>query len=207
MDKQKKVLIAVPALDMMPVQTAYSMINLKRECPSKFSFIVRASCHDARNILAREALESDADLVMWIDSDMVFADDLIVRLGDAIENGWDMVSALFFKRELPVTPVIYKHIDADTGKAIQYLDYPENALFDVAGCGFGAVMTTADLLRRVQAEYGDHLFTPFPKLSEDLSFCYRAKRVGAKIACDSRVKVGHIGLITYGEQMYRRPGA
>ena len=64
---EHKVLIAVPALDTMPTQTAYSMLSLKRDCPSRFSFIVRASCHDARNMLAKEAIESGADRVLWID--------------------------------------------------------------------------------------------------------------------------------------------
>ena len=67
-----KILIAVPALDTMPVQTAYCMLSLKRDCPSKFSFIVRASCQDARNMLAAEAVNTGADRVLWIDSDMAF---------------------------------------------------------------------------------------------------------------------------------------
>ena len=200
---EHKVLIAVPALDVMPVQTAYSMLSLKRDCPSRFSFIVRASCHDARNLLAKEAIESGADRVLWIDSDMVFGDDLMIRLGEDLDTGaWDMVCGLYFKRELPVTPVVYKQIDALTGRAEAYRDYPENQLFPVAGCGFGAVMMTTELLRRV----GDYAFTPFNHLSEDLSFCVRANSAGAKIACDSRIKVGHVGQITYGEQMYKRPG-
>lgn len=205
-----KVLIAVPALDTMPTQTAYSMLSLKRDCPSRFSFIVRASCADARNMLAREAIESGADRVLWIDSDMVFQDDLMLRLGEDLDAGWDMVCGLYFKRELPVTPVIYKSITQSTGKAEPYLDYQKDSLFEIAGCGFGAVMMRTDLLSRVcsQAICGDGPFTPFPKLSEDLSFCWRAKNIlgGAKIACDSRIKVGHVGVIAYGEQMYKHPG-
>lgn len=200
-----KVLIAVPALDTMPVQTAYSMINLKRDCPSKFSFIVRASCHDARNMLAQEAIESGADRVLWIDSDMVFTDDLLTRLNDDLDAGWDVVCGIFFKRELPVTPVIYKSIDAETGKAVPYDDYQQDALFRISGCGFGAVMTTTKLLDDVRVSWGT-MFDPLPRLSEDLSFCWRADKVGARMACDSRIKVGHVGLITYGEQMYKHPG-
>ena len=203
---EHKVLIAVPALDTMPVQTAYSMLSLKRDCPSRFSFIVRASCADARNMLAREAIESGADRVLWIDSDMVFGDDLMLRLGEDLDAGWDMVCGLYFKRELPVTPVIYKSIDRETGKAEQYLDYPRDQLFPIAGCGFGAVMMDTDLLGKVRLFNDFHPFTPFTRLSEDLSFCKRATDAGARIACDSRIKVGHVGVIAYGEQMYKHPG-
>lgn len=197
-----KVLIAVPALDTMPVQTAYSMLSLKRDCPSRFSFLVRASCADARNLLAREAIESGADRVLWIDSDMVFSDDLMIRLGEDLDTGWDMVCGLYFKRELPVTPVIYSDINVEECKTRVYMNYPKDAMFAINGCGFGAVMMTTELLKRV----GDYPFTPLPKLSEDLSFCARATDAGARIACDSRIKVGHIGQITYGEAMYRHPG-
>ena len=205
--KEHKVLIAVPALDVMPVQTAYSMLNLKRDCPSRFSFIVRASCADARNLLAREAIESAADRVLWIDSDMVFDDELMIRLGEDLDTGaWDMVCGIYFKRELPVTPVIYKSIStggaSNESRAESYSEYPKDKVFPIAGCGFGAVMMTTELLRRV----GERPFTPVNRLSEDLSFCWLAKNIGARIACDSRIKVGHVGQITYGEQMYKHPG-
>lgn len=199
-----KVLIAVPALDTMPTQTAYSMLNLKRGCPSRFSFIVRASCADARNMLAREAIESGADRVLWLDSDMVFGDDLMLRLGEDLDAGWDMVCGLYFKRELPVTPVIYKRVEMANGVE-PYRDYPKDSLFPVAGCGFGAVMMTTDLLTRADT-HKTGPFTLLPHLSEDLSFCKRAADVGARMACDSRIKVGHVGVIAYGEQMYKHPG-
>ncbi len=201
---EHKVLIAVPALDTMPTQTAYSMLSLKRYCPSRFCFIVRASCHDARNLLAKEAIESDADRVLWIDSDMVFQDDLMIRLGEDLDAGWDMVCGLYFKRELPVTPVIYKRVEMANGVE-PYRDYPKDSLFPVAGCGFGAVMMTTELLTRADS-FKTGPFTPLPHLSEDLSFCKRATDAGARIACDSRIKVGHVGQITYGEQMYKHPG-
>ena len=200
---EHKVLIAVPALDTMPTQTAYSMISLKRDCPSRYSFIVRASCADARNMLAREAIESGADRVLWIDSDMVFGEDLMIRLGEDLDTGaWDMVCGLYFKRELPVTPVIYSRFDMQRQKAVPYSDYPKDTIFPIAGCGFGAVMMTTELLKQV----GDYPFSLIPHLSEDLSFCKRAQDAGAMIACDSRIKVGHVGQITYGEQMYKHPG-
>lgn len=196
-----KVLIAVPALDVMPTQTTWSLLNLTRDQPSRFSFIVRASCHDARNLLAREAIDSGADRVLWIDSDMVFEPDLMQRLGKDLDAGWDMVCGIYFKRELPVTPVIYREVNRAEGRAEPYLDYPRDAVFPIAGCGFGAVMMRTALLRRMCARP----FTPFERLSEDLSFCWRADDLGARIACDSRVKVGHVGQIVYGEGMYRSP--
>ena len=202
---EHRVLIAVPAMDTMPVRTAYDMLTLTRDCPSKFSFIVRASCHDARNMLAAEALDTGADRVLWIDSDMAFKPDLMLRMGEDLDAGWDMVCGIFFKRQLPAFPVIYKACDSGTGATEVYQDYPRDAVFPVEACGFGAVMMNTELLKRVWDAYGEP-FTPMPRLSEDLSFCARARALGARIACDSRIKVGHVGLISYGEDMYRHPG-
>ena len=200
--KGNKVLIAVPALDVMPTLTVYSMLTMQKDCPSRFSFIVRASCHDARNLLAREAIDSDSDRVLWIDSDMVFGDDLMLRLGEDLDKGYDMVGGIYFRREIPTSPLVYRVIDGKTGEAKVWTDYPRDSLFECAGFGFGAVMMTTELLRRV----GDYAFTPFNHLSEDLSFCARAQQAGARIACDSRVKVGHVGQIVIGEQLYKHPG-
>ena len=198
-----KILIAIPAMDMCPVPFAYSLATLNRFCPSRISIISGAAVHEARDALAREAMDDGCDRVLFVDSDMAFESDMMQRLSAEMDAGYDMVCGIFTKRRLPVTPVIYRAIDAQAGEALPYFDYPENALFEVTACGFGAVMLSTDLLRRVEAA-GNGLFAPLPKLSEDLSFCVRAREVGARIACDSTVKVGHVGLMTYGEHLYKR---
>ena len=199
-----KVLIALPAMDTLPTQTAYSLLTLERDCPSRVSFIVRMAVHDARDKLAHEAMESGADRVLWLDSDMVFPSDMMRRMGDVLDGGADAVSGMYFKRELPTSPVVYKIVDAVARQAEPFWDYPTDALFQVAGFGFGAVMMTTELLHRVETRTGA-LFAPIPGLSEDLSFCRRALDVGARLMCDSRIKLGHVGLVTYGEAMYKRP--
>lgn len=83
-----------------------------------------------------------------------------------------------------------------------YGDYPRDSLFPVAGCGFGAVMMTTELLRRLQAAYGLP-FTPLPGFGEDLSFCLRVQELGAEVWCDSSIKLGHAGMAIYTEAEYR----
>lgn len=203
MSDMLKYLIAIPAMDMCPVAFAYSLATMKRVGASRISVISGAAVHEARNELAKEAIDSGADRVLWLDSDMAFDDDLMVRLAADIDDGWDMVCGIYTKRRLPVEPVIYKRIDAQSGKVEPYLDYPKDSVFEIAGCGFGAVMTTTALLRLVGEMCEGGPFTPFLHLSEDLSFCWRAVVAGAPMACDSRVKVGHVGQMVYGEAMYR----
>lgn len=199
-----KYLIAVPCMDTCPVQFAYSLATLRKPGAWKISMISGAAVHEARNTLAQEAVDSGADRVLWIDSDMQFAEDLAERLAARLDEGWDMVCGIYTKRRLPVTPVIYSDIRPEDGRAEVYADYPRDNIFPIAGCGFGAVMMSTALIRAVQSAYGLP-FNPLAKLGEDLSFCWRATMLGAKIGCDSRVKVGHVGQIVYGEAMYAHP--
>lgn len=189
------VLIAVPAMDYMPTLTVNSLLALRQCHPSRVSFVIHAQIQDARNMLAYEAIDSGADRVLWIDSDQTFKPDLMERLSADLDEGFDMVTGLYFTRDLNMHPVIWKEVD---GKPVRYTDYPKDQLFPICACGFGAVMCTTELLKRA----GEKPFSLLPGMSEDISFCARVH--GARIACDSRVKVGHIGLVDFGEPMRGR---
>ena len=90
---------------------------------------------------------------------------------------------------------------AEPPTAETYWDYPKDALFPIAGCGFGGVMMKTECL----AEMEELPFNMMPGLSEDFSCCVRMARLGKKMACDSRVKMGHIGLSIYSEKLYQSP--
>ena len=110
-------------------------------------------------------------------------------------------------RRTPTSPVIYKKISqVQDGrelvtKALSYEDYPKDQLFEVDASGFGAVLMDVGLLKRVWDKYGLP-FSPALGLGEDISFCWRAKQLGAKLYCDSSVKLGHIGYTVYSEETY-----
>ena len=72
-----------------------------------------------------------------------------------------------------------------------------DGLFEIAGSGFGCVMTSVSLLKRMVEKYGAP-FTPMMGLGEDLAFCWRVKQNGGKMYCDGRIRCGHIGQKVYG---------
>ena len=194
-------LIAIPAMDTLPTVTASALLALRQPHEARVQFIIRAAVDIARNMLAAEAVRGGYDRVLWIDSDQTFDPDLMERLSADLDEGWDMVSGLYFSRAYPVEPVIYKSIDAEHRTAERYLDYPRDAVFEIAGCGMGACMMRTEIL----AQMTEMPFSLMPGVSEDLSFCARANRMGVKMACDSRIKVGHYGAFVYGEQHYQHP--
>lgn len=199
-----KTLIAVPALSMVHTDFLQSMLALDKP-DSQLMIKQNSLVFDARNSIAWTATQNGFDRVLWLDSDMVFNDDLLNRLNaDMDENGLDYVSAFFTTRSAPVRPCVYKsltweqegpHVNAH---AEPYVDHPDG-LFDIAGSGLGAVLMKVELLEAVVEAFGAP-FYPLPYLGEDLSFCWRVGRLGRRMVCDGGISVGHIGTHTYSEE-------
>ena len=201
MKKTTKTLIAIPTLDMAPALFAHSLACMIRPESSRITMISNSLIYTARNTLAMEAIEGGYDRVLWLDSDMAFKGDLMLRLNKHLDDGMDFIAALFFRRVMPVAPVIYRECG---GKFEPYLDYPRDSVFEVAGSGFGACMMKTDVLKAV-AEDGP-IFEPMPGRGEDLSFCARARAKGYKLYCDSGIRVGHVGMVAFGEEHYQPKG-
>ena len=73
-------------------------------------------------------------------------------------------------------------------------EYPDEA-FRVAGCGFGAVLMKAQILKDIMINNGGKCFVPEQKLGEDCAFCMRATNLGYGIWCEPTARVGHVGRI------------
>ena len=209
-----KIMIAVPCMDMMPVLSAESMINLHKPQDTDVRFHPNSLVYDSRNLLSLQAIQDGYDYVLWMDSDIVCKPDALMTLLDDM-NTYDtrMISGLYVMRSFPPDPVIYDVIDVPardangnmTKRIRKYKDYPDDLTFDIAGCGFGFVLTRVDLLKAVWDEFGP-AFTPYVWASEDISFCHRVNLLGDQIMCDSRVKLGHVGTMIYSDKLINRGG-
>lgn len=208
-----KTLIAVPCMDTVHAKFAEALLNMNKPEGTSVCFNTGSLVYDSRNVLSITAIENDFDAVLWLDSDMIMPQDTLIRLSQHLQRGYDMVSGLYVKRTFPPTPVIYDYIappqDDGTGtvakKIHDYLDYRKNATFPIAGCGFGCVMTSVPLLKRMWDTYGPP-FAPFAWAGEDISFCYRVNLSGKEspILCDSSVACSHIGSMLYTQEMYQK---
>jgi len=201
-----RTMICVPCMDMVHTLFMVSLLNLRK---SEGTEIAVSSCslvYDARHVLAHKALVEGYDRIMWLDSDHAFKPDLMERLSADMDQGLEFVTGVYFTRKTPIKPCVHA-ICHDTvtkdGKAIPtsipVSEIPDG-LFEIEGCGFGACMMTTDLIRKV----GDLPFFPFQGYGEDFSFCRRAREAGAKLWCDGRIRVDHIGLTLYNEEKWER---
>lgn len=204
-----KTLIAIPTMDQVAAEFAYSLAAMNKVGDCVLGFEISSLIYDARNTLTRKAVNAEADYILWIDSDMVFGQDLMERLMADIE-GRDIVTGLYFMRRSPYHPVLMKsmtlsHEPGMPAECEPYLDYPKDRLFEVAGCGFGCVLMRTEVAVEMALEYQEW-FKPFGGVGEDLAFCARATQMGKKIWCDPTIKLGHVGRAIVTEDVFLKVG-
>ena len=197
-----RTLIAIPCMDHIDVDFAQSLVQIQAVGEAQIAFLPGSLVYVAREKLAEVAINMKADYVLWLDSDMIFNPSI---LADLMADNKDFVSGLCFRRRTPFTPVIYSKIrygiEPDDYESEEYLDYPMNSLFEVDACGFGGVLMKTEVIKAVQENFG-RTFEPMRGFGEDISFCIRAKQLGYKIWCDSRVKMGHVTRSISSEDTY-----
>lgn len=195
----KKILVAVPCMNQVPAEFADSLARLTAYGLPGYQigqiFKIGSLIYTSRDDIAREAIESEADFVMWFDSDMMFPPDTIQRLMVHLEReDVDMVTGLYFRRVQPFTPVLFDKLEQKPEGGVEWSNFTEigGELFEVGGCGFGCVLMSTDIFLAVQNKY-NQMFTPMFGAGEDLSFCIRARQLGYRIWCDPTIPLGHIG--------------
>jgi hypothetical protein len=147
----------------------------------------------ARNAAARGAIDSGADYAVWFDSDILPPNDCVTRM---LSYGHDFVTGMYFQREgNNMWPLIANYY-ADKDSFSWLATWPENVLAPIDGCGFGCVITSVHMLRRIEEEglaKGDSSWFNYRKFSEDFDFCMRAREAGFQLYVDTAVKCGHMG--------------
>jgi GT2 family glycosyltransferase len=200
-----KTMIAIPCMDTVQTEFVRSLVSMRYVGEVQFIFTECSLIYHARTSLCKMALEAGADYVLWLDSDVVFQPDLMERLMEDIQ-GRDMVTAVYHGRRPPFRPVIWKTITTgllpENMVVEQYDDYPTDGLFEIAACGFGAVLMKTGVIRDV-AQTFHQTFSPLPGLGEDLSFCVRAKNCGFRIWCDPSLQIGHKGSMIINQDTFR----
>ena len=204
-----RTLVCIPCMDMVHAVFMRSVVQMEKVGETDVESLSGSLIYDARNELLQKAIDENYDRVLWLDSDMSFKPDLLKRLEADLVDGRDFVSGLYFKRKQPITPTIYKNCDVyNLGEgglspmAVPYWDYPEDKVFQIEACGFGAVLMTMDGIKRTVDRFGRMPFMPVAGFGEDLSFCLRWREAGGMLWCDSGARLDHIGFHAYNEEDY-----
>lgn len=143
----------------------------------------RMMFHAARNEVVKAALSTDADAVFWVDSDIVLPVEAITRL---VQTGQEFVTGIYCQRYPPHWPLV-AHFNEEKRTFNWFIDWPENAVAPIDGCGFGCVVTSTRLLKAL-----DPPWFHYEKFSEDFDFCLKAARAGFQPHVHTGVLCGHL---------------
>jgi GT2 family glycosyltransferase len=178
-----------------------------------------------RNSCATAFLDGhpQADLLMFIDSDMGWDPDAVEFLAQTIDaTGLPILGGLCFgARPLPAMPGQQRGHEIDVfptlyawnthGQAAfdTKYDYPPDEIVEVAATGAAFIMIHRRVLEAIRADEGDEFFTPVTveghnkPFGEDMSFCLRARNLGYPTHVHTGVKTSHRKDMWVTERTYR----
>lgn len=168
-----------------------------------------------RNGLVTDFLESDAEWLLQIDSDMVFEHDALEKLlGTAERMHTPVVAGLCFGYKEPYGPYptvgMFNPDPEGEHSAVKWsIDVPAT---DRAGCVRCDVTGAAMLLtHRSVFELDSMVDKPFRRIElggvltgEDVSFCHRLFEAGIPVIVDTNVETGHVKQFVWDRESHAR---
>lgn len=196
-----KTLVAIPCMDEIPYKFVESLIGLTPVGQTAIQFHSGSLIYEARNNLLKYGIEQ-FDYILWLDSDMTFDSDLLVKMFASLGDG-EFIAAPYRSRRMPHHWTCYSKCgyiqkDGFMDCEFEYIDDMPKDKFEIAACGFGCVLMKASLGQRILENQGLP-FAPLPGYGEDLSFCIKARQADATLMMDPTIKLGHIGTVVIDE--------
>jgi hypothetical protein len=145
-----------------------------------------------RNDATKAFLLSDADYIFYVDADMIYPYDSIVKL---IETGKDVIGGFYVSRKQPILPIHYKEILLDGGMADASNRVPlSTGVVEVGAGGGGGLLVARSVLEKMEVPYFKVIMDEEKKLhvGEDVYFFLKLKELGLKAYVNCDVQFGHI---------------
>ena len=197
-----RIAIGTPHGNDFEVEYVTSLFQTMKDIYADWIFLPIGGCYiyQNRNIIMWEALEREADYLLFIDTDMFWQPQDVITL---VQLQAPLATALYCTKDSPFPPCLYNWKDM---KIVQMARTEVPAVpFRVDIAGFGFFLMTGEAIRRFMDEKAlDEWGLPFDPIAgprkrpsgfngEDISFCFRAEKVGLEIICHPEVRVGHVG--------------
>lgn len=166
---------------------------------------VRVGWVGARNLAVKSALQDapECDGIVWVDDDVLLPSTAITRL---VGYDKDFVTGIVFQKADGFNPLVARW----NGNGFAWWkQYPENVLAPADGCGFGCCYTSTTMLKAIEKlpdfkkdgwfnQFRSGHFGPQSDecsdtdMSEDFSFCMRAKLAGYQLYADTGLLCSHM---------------
>jgi len=194
-DSNIKISLGLPLYSSIKAETCYCLLAALSSTPYPFHLNFRKGTyiHDARNYIVDEAKLNQATHLLFVDSDIAFPVDGILKL---LSHDVDIVAGNYSMKQQPPTTTIRMR---ENGKFVSYdfNKFPKDKLFEVYGIGMGFMLIKMSVFDKLEKpyfhfkRYEDHL------MGEDIYFAEKVNEAGMKIFVDPTIKLAHIGDYAY----------
>jgi hypothetical protein len=223
-EKNEQIVIGLPNTGTFGWLTVVSILSLRVPRGLKiagtetkdygFNFNIVANClvYDARERLARYAVDIGAKYVFFLDSDMVPPADTLEKLVAADK---DIISGMIFQRKYPFQPCFYtkcrlhkvenneakktnKYFGSELEGPLKPEEWPNDGAYEMEGVGMACTLIKTEVFKKLNPPW----FFPLPGVGEDLSFCVQARNKGAKVYTHFGVDCGHTAEFTITKETF-----
>lgn len=151
--------------------------------------------HTSRNDLAKQAMADGADYILWLDDDMRFPKDVLIRL---LQRREKFVGVNYPTRIAPFAPVAIESIDPP----VKHMPTPDSpALSSVEAIGFGVVLLHTEVLNNIRYPWFENYRDTERNrwVGEDVDFCNKARAAGYEVFVDNELsaEIAHVGTFEY----------
>lgn len=192
----KSVSVCIPSQDHCAAWFAYDLARLVGYSVAQGLGVNVCLCKTAylpsmRRELAKLAIGSGADSLLFLDSDMRFPKDALVRL---LRHKEPIVAASYSMRRLPLAPVAF---DGYTQGQLHYVANDAEGLEEVASVGMGCFLIDLDVFKKLDEPWFANEYDAAldDYIGEDVHFCRKAREAGYRILVDAKLtnEMGHLG--------------
>lgn len=189
------VVIGVPSRGNIRLEWAAMLKSLGE--PVNYSWALQTTLgkpvDEGRNMVARYAVEHNANYLFFIDDDVLVPNQALRRMVYSMEQNpeWDLLSGIYVTKSDPPEPLIFGE-NPDGA----FWDWKFNEIFPISGCGMGCCLIRGSALQKVKEPwfYYRHEAEGINRLEEgeDLYFCRKLREAGGVLMADGGVLCGHI---------------
>lgn len=204
--------VLMPTYDKVEPVTVDSLLRLRNHVPFQINMVGTSEVAVSRTLLAKTGQESNADLLLWLDSDMAFTPEQFMVLHKALEEQPEMglISALAVRRDGSNSFCVNWRLgknqwyptDRLNKRVLKHIEKEEISPIDVTGFAF--TLMWADVFEKVKKPWFQPKWLEKPEevgsyqfFGEDSSIISKMRTAGYRPSVHFGVHVGHIGSHIY----------
>ncbi len=176
-----------------------SFLNLERPTNSFTSTVHGQSPAAGRNMIIKQGLEHNCSHIFFMDDDMVFPPDTLMKL---LAHDKPIVSALYLLRAFPHRPAFFDTAYDDGKCKFASLKKELKGLVKGVNAGLGAVLIKSEVFKKLEPPYVRLGEIDKDGWCDDVGFFNRCRAAGYDIWCDLNAPVGHMTYMTIWPEIH-----